>query len=462
MKLTLRLAALLAALALSACGGKGSQAPMPTGLSVTGEDGQITLNWTVQPNVQYRVYCAPGASVDNVSWYTTFGGAARASALDLVLPPFTLDSVQNGLTYACTVDGRYDSGPAGPSAPAQQAQPQTAGLNWSGLADTGLGAALGDVTAGFLNNASSDLFFAVGAGARVRVANSATSGWSDLTLPSGVSSVVGDLQTAVVFGGRLYIAGTGGVVASSSDLVNWVTANLGGPVQKIASNNARMVAVGPSGLLRTSTDGVNWGIPTVSTPTTQALRGVAYSEAGYWVAVGSGGTVLLSTSADANNWNAVPGPAQALQSVAALKVQTPNTTNFEYRLVAVGDAGTVGYSIDGANWSWQTAFGGAGLSHVAAGNQVLIKLDPTSAKTYAYAGGQFMVAGPGGKVFRSGDALSWSWNAASWEDLSSRAGLSSSLVVLWRYGRVLRYSAGVVTTYGWLLYSNDGAGRTAR
>ena len=462
MKLALNFAALMAVLALSACGGKGSQAPAPTGLSVAGEDGQITLNWTAVPGVQYRAYCAPGASVDNVSWYTTFGGVARAGALDLVLPPFTVDSLQNGTGYACTVDGRYDNGPAGPSAPSLQAQPQSAGLNWAALADTGLGAGLGDVTAGVLTNASTDRYFAVGAGARVRVADSATSGWSDLSLPSTVSSVVGDLKTAVVFGGRLYIAGTGGVVAYSSDLVNWSTVNLGGPVRKIVNNTTRMVAVGPAGLLRTSTDGSGWATPSVSSPVTQELRGVAYSEAGYWVAVGAGGTVLLSANADAGSWSAVTGPSQALQSVAALKVQTPNTSNYEYRLVAVGDAGTVGYSTDGQNWSWQSAFGGANLSHVAAGNQILVQLDKANAKTYAYAGGQFMAAGPGGKVFRTGDALAWSWNAAPWEDISNRTGVSTSPVVLWRYGKVVRNSAGQVSAYAWLLYGNDGTGRTAR
>ena len=462
MNLALQSATLVLALALSACGGKGSSAPMPSGLSVSGEDGQITLNWTAVPSVQYRVYCAPGSTVDNASWYTTFGGVARASALDLVLPPFTVDSLQNGVRYACTVDGRYDNGPAGPSAPSQQAQPQSAGLNWAAVADTGLGTGLGDVTAGTLTNATADRFFAVGAGARVRVADSASSGWRDLALPSTVSSVLGDLKTAVVFNGRVYIAGTGGVMAHSSDLVNWSTVNLGGPVRKIVKNTSRMVAVGPSGLLRTSTDGSGWATPSVSTPVAQELRDAAYSEAGYWVAVGAGGTVLLSANADAGSWRVVGGPGQALHSVAALKVQTPNTSTFEYRLVAVGDAGTVGYSIDGQNWSWQSAFGGANLSHVAAGNQILVQLDAANAKTYAYAGGQFMAAGPGGKVFRSGDALSWGWSAANWEDLSGRAGVSSAPVVLGRYGQLQRNSAGQVTAHAWLLYGNDGAGRTAR
>lgn len=462
MKLALNFATLFAAVTLVACGGKGTQAPAPTGLSVAGEDGQITLNWTVEPNVQYRVYCAPGTTVDNMSWYTTFGGAARASAIDLVLPPFTVDSLQNDSAYACTVDGRYDNGPAGASAPSQATRTQSAGLNWAAVADTGLGSGLGDVTAGLLINASSERFFAVGAGARLRTASTATSGWSDVNLPTAVSSVVGDLKTAVVFGGRLYIAGSGGVVAYSSDLVNWSTVNLGSPVRKIVSNPSRMVAVGPSGLLRTSPNGSDWSVPTVSSPVTQDLRGVAYSDAGYWVAVGVGGTVLRSTDGGAGLWNAVAGPGQTLQSVAALKVQTPNTNNFEYRLVAVGDAGTVGYSLDGQNWSWQNAFGGANLTHVTAGNRTLVKLDTPLNKIYAYAGGQFMAASADGKVFRSTDALSWAWNAAQWEDLSAHTGTSTTPVVLWRHAKLMRNSAGQVFAYAWLLYGNDGAGRTAR
>ena len=73
-----------------------------------------------------------------------------------------------------------------------------------------------------------------------------------------------------------------------------------------------------------------------------------------------------------------------------------------------------------------------------------------------------MAAGPGGKVFRTGDALSWAWNAASWEDLSARTGVSTAPVVLWRYGKPQRNSGGLVSAYAWLLYGNDGAGRTAR
>lgn len=462
MKLALNFAALMAALALSACGGNGSQAPTPVGLSVAGEDGQITLNWTVEPNVQYRVYCAPGATVDNNSWYTTFGGVARVSAQDLVLPPFTVDSLQNGSDYACTVDGRYDKGPAGPSAPSQTVRTQSAGMTWSPVADTGLGAGLGDVTAGILANTTVERFFAVGTGARLRVASSATSAWSDVSLPASVGALVGDLKTAVVFGGRVYIAGTGGVVAHSSDLLNWSTVNLGGAVNRIVSTSGRMLAVGPAGLLRTSTDGSGWATPTVAGNVTQDLRGAAYSEGGYWVVVGASGTVLRSTDGGAGNWNLVSGPSQTLNSVAALKVQTPNTSTYEYRLVAVGDLGTVGYSVDGQTWLWQTDLGGGRLTHVAAGNQTLVKLDANANKIYAYAGGQFMAASADGKVFRTGDALSWSWNAPSWEDLTARTGVSTAPVVLWRHAKLMRNSAGQVSAYAWLLYGNDGTGRTAR
>ena len=460
MKLTLPLAALVAALALSACGGKGSPAPAPTGLSVAGEDGQITLNWTAVPGVQYRVYCAPGSTVDNMSWYTTFGGVARAGAQDAVLPPFTVDSMQNGVNYACTVDGRYDNGPAGPSAPSQSATPRSAGLTWSALGPTGLGAGLSDVAAGVLSGTTTARYFAVGSAARLRVADSPSGPWTDVALPSSIVPALGDLSTALLFNGRLYIAGTGGVLASSSDLYGWTTLSLGGPVRKIVNNSNRMVAVGPGGLLRTSTDGTGWATPTVNVAIAADLRDVAFSEAGYWVAVGAGGTVLTSTDAGAGNWTRVAGPTRDLHAVAALKVQTPTTNNYEFRLVAVGDAGTVGYSVNGQDWSWQTAFSGASLTQVAAGNQTLIQLDAANNKTYAYAGGQFMAAGPGGQLYRSGDAMSWAWNAPNWQALSS--GTNANTVRLWRYGKVGRYSAGLVPSYAWLLFTDDGAGLTAR
>lgn len=465
MKLARYFPVLAVAAFLAGCGGKGSPAPAPQLLSVTGEDGQITLNWKVETGVQYRVYCAPGTSVTNGSWYTTFGGVARAE--DTVSPPFTVDSVQNNTVYACTVDGRYNGGPAGPSATSLSTTTRSAGADWHAAAITGV-SNLSAVAAGTLSAFTSDKFFAVGSSGQLRVTDAVTNDvtaalsgtWTTVAVPSGL----GDLSTAVVFGGKLLVVGSTGLLAYTSDLQNWGTVALGGAVHKLVSSGTRLVAVGSAGLIRYSTDGVTWATPTLPAAL-PALRDAAYSEAGYWVAIGDSGTVLKSADGNAASWTAMTGPGSAadLHAVAALKVQTPNTLNYEYRLVAVGDSGTVGYSIDGQAWTWKTEFAGARLTQVAAGNQTLVQLDAPNSKIYAYAGGQVMVAGDGGKLFRSGDALSWtSWSSPGWQDVSAFLASTSNSAALFRYAKSRQYSTSLVYAYTWLQFGSDGAGRYAR
>lgn len=464
----------LATAMLSGCGGgKGSSAPAPANLTVTPEDGQITLNWDVVSGVQYRVYCAPGASVDNYSWYTTLGGASRADYLNKVLPPFTVDTLQNGLQYACTVDGRYDNGPAGPAAASRTATPQSAGTTWASASPTGLGpGALRGVAAGTLTGFSVDKFLAVSDSALLVTDDYLQGTWTTVsTLPSGL----GNLNTVLVNNGRVYVAGSSGLVAYSSDLQNWAVtpASIGGPVRKLVGFGSWLLALGDAGLIRSSAynDGYNWATPTSVPSNAPTLRDAAYSEAGYWVAVGDSGAVWVSSASDpaASTWTqATASSASAnLTSVAALKVQTPNTSTFDYQLVAVGDGGMLGYSTaaDPQKWTWQTIGGGVALKQVVSGGQALAKIDSTNSKIYIYSGGQFMVSGAGGTVWRSGDALSWTLQNASpaWEDVSAHVGMTQDPVALLRYSKLANYAGGIVrTAYAWLLYGSDGTGRYAR
>lgn len=473
---------MVAAATLVGCGGQGSSASAPTGLTVTGEDTQITLSWDVVSGVKYNVYCAPGSSVDNTgpsNWYATLGGFAITGANGgTVLPPFTVDRVQNGLLYACTVDGRYGDGAAGPVASSQTATPRLAGASWQSASSVGLGTSLRAVAAGRLSGFTSDKFFAVGTSGQLQYSDDYASGvWTSVSLPAELVTAVGDLNTAIVYQGRLYIAGSAGVVAYTSDLQGWVkTGSLGGAIHKIASNNNQypasgtlLVAVGASGLIRYSTDGANWVTPTNLASTTPHLKGVAYSEAGYWVAVGdaSGGmaTVWVGSS-NGTSWSPATGIASQtanLASVAALKVQTPDTSNYVYQLVAVGDSGTVGYSSDGQAWSWQTLSGAPQLSQVGASNQLLVKFDYSVSPVHqsqSYAGGQFMIAGAGGKAWRSGDGLSW--DHATWTDVSSATGTTVNPLQLLHYTKLGTYSRNPMYAYTWLLYGVDGTGRSAR
>lgn len=462
MKSVLQSVALASVILLAGCGGRGTSAPPPTGLTVTGQDTQITLNWNVTSGAQYRVYCAPGSSVDNYSWYTTVGGVARTSTQqDLVTPPFTVDRLQNDSDYSCTVDARIHDGPAGVSAPSVTTRTRwlgdfrKTGDGWQTAPGTGVNA-LRALAGGVLSGQTISRLYAAGAAGQVRVSDDGlTTPWTDV---SGVPAGVGDLNAAMVFMGRLVVGGTAGVMASSADLSSWATASLGSPIRNIASNGTRLVAVGAAGLIRYSTDGSNWVTPTV-VPADLASRditGIAYSPAGYWVAVGSSGAVLVSTSSDASQWAYASGSAQSadLFSVAVLPVQDPATLVTSYKAVAVGAQGAVGYSTDLSNWRWQN-LGNRTLTHVVAGAQTMYKIY-SGTNIVAYSGGQFVLAGKGGSLFRSGDGLSW--DGASWSDFSASLGTSADPALFYRFVRVNTLGS----TTSWMWYGLDGAGRWAR
>ena len=65
-----KMAILLLALVVSACGGAGGSAQPPAGgLMLTPGNGQVTVTWTADPGVQYWLMYAPttGADVHNLT-----------------------------------------------------------------------------------------------------------------------------------------------------------------------------------------------------------------------------------------------------------------------------------------------------------------------------------------------------------------------------------------------------------
>ena len=72
-----------------------------------------------------------------------------------------------------------------------------------------------------------------------------------------------------------------------------------------------------------------------------------------------------------------------------------------------------------------------------------------------------MVAGAGGSVWRSGDALAW--DNSTWTNISAYVGgTGTNAVHLFRYAKAAHYSVGLAYAYTWLLYGADGTGRFAR
>lgn len=107
--------------------------------------------------------------------------------------------------------------------------------------------------------------------------------------------------------GKLLIAGSAGT--------SWSTSNYGSPLALWDAGFAAgtYVVVGDSGMIKTSTDLVNW--TTRTSGTTNSLRGVTGSSAGFLV-VGYGGVARLSSTAGAVWGSTITGVTQNLMHVA--------------------------------------------------------------------------------------------------------------------------------------------------
>lgn len=122
--LRLTITALFLAVFLAACGGgSGSSAPPPTGgITATAGDGQVTITWTADANVDYwLMYAATASAIDmknppgNHAWITSG-----------VTSPLVITGLTNGVTYSFAMDGRISGGPGGAQTPSVSATPVAA------------------------------------------------------------------------------------------------------------------------------------------------------------------------------------------------------------------------------------------------------------------------------------------------------------------------------------------------
>jgi hypothetical protein len=122
---------------------------------------------------------------------------------------------------------------------------------------------------------------------------------------------------------------------------------------------------------------------------------VGYTVNGLWVAVGAAGTLL--TSSDGATWTAAnTGTTADLKSVASMSniVTTNNVTATVYSTVVVGQNGTLLQSPDSLTWTAQTMGTSADLNSAVAS----VGLLPTN---------QLMIAGNGGVAYTSTDGITW-------------------------------------------------------
>lgn len=226
----------------------------------------------------------------------------------------------------------------------------------------------------------------------------ADAGWSWQFAASGNGSAA--LNEVTYLGTTFYAVGAGGAIRSSTDGGNNWTSPASGTTNNlfwVGTLKAQLYAAGATGTLL-NFNGTNWS--TFATGSTSQLNGAAYASIGTspaidtYVLVGSGGTILTSSTGAASSWSAATsGTAQNLNEVAF-----GNGT-----FVAVGDTGTILTSANGATWTSR----GFGL--------------PENFTHVGFTSGIFIVSGSASGVFTSADGVTWTPRYAGTNSTTIRA-----------------------------------------
>lgn len=392
-------AALLVALAVSACGGSGGPATPPQGgITVTEGDGQATVSWTATPDVKYWIFYAPTTSIDTRSWINT----ASAQAILNTTTPYVITGLTNGTTYSFTLNGRTGDGAGGEGTPSVTIVPRLAGATWANVNGNFGGNTIRSIGYGVggtdSNSQSLYYYLAVGDnGSSWRSSDGIT--WTAFTAPT-----TGQLN-GVVYGLNKFITiGAGGFIAYTADLSStgtWTQAssNTTSSLNALASNGAIVIAVGDNGTILRSDNGASWS--QASSTTSQHLYGISYSGSGVWSAVGAQGTLLTSSDSGVTWKAATANTSNALRATAAQtsSITSNGSTTIGYTIVAVGDKGTVLRSTDGGStWATQTSGTTANLLAIS---------QSSNQTTGSTTNNQWVATGSGGTVIRSTDGMTW-------------------------------------------------------
>jgi hypothetical protein len=367
-------------LLLSACLSQPSApATAPANFTVTAGENRAVLTWDSQPGLTYWVYFKAGSSVSTSTHDYIKNGIAS---------PYVVSGLANGTQYAFIINASDNGSKTGPTTPVVTATPRLLGpgVPWT-VATPLTGNALNDIA--FNGNH----FVAVGDGATLfsapysYTATGGVSSWSPASaLPSGFSA---DLSAVVYDGSRFIALGVDGSTMLSTDTLNWTagTAIAGAPALHAMAYGAGpvYVAVGDGGAIyRNSGGGLSGAWVAETSGTSQDLYGVSYVN-GQFVAVGAAGALL--TSPDGAAWT----------------VRTSSTNNSLRHVaygaatyVAVGDAGTIVSSSDAVNWTAQSI--------------------PTTQSFYSICFGpdaQFIAVGTVGTLAYSSSGADGSWSVAN-------------------------------------------------
>ena len=361
------LAALLTSALLAACGGGGSSASAPQNFKVYEGDGQVTVTWDQESDVEYWLFYAPTADLTLDSWKKITGAQAKVGDKGKgISSPYIVTGLTNGVVYDFIINGRKSGGEGGPGADAPAVTPRPAGGIWQ-AAKTSPATTMRSVAYGTNSDNSTATFVAVGDGGKIYSSTDVptyvgTSSWT------AVSTAITATLNGAAYGLSKYIAvGEGGKIYYSSNTTTWTegttTTSQLQNLNAVAVPGSVAIAVGNQGTIVSSTDAASW---TVRRSSGKDLFGVAYSASGLWVAVGADCTIV--TSSDGATWTAasVPGTCGTGTTLKGVAVMSTTATSTGYSYMAVGTGGTILTSIDGTTWTAASSPVTADLNAVAA------------------------------------------------------------------------------------------------
>jgi len=210
----------------------------------------------------------------------------------------------------------------------------------------------------------------------------------------------------------------------------------------VAYGGNRFVATGDNGKMAYSTNGASWTAVSDRTINAMAVSAIAYG-GNRWVAGGEG---KIAYSTNGTSWTAVSTGTiwdykdswgDAAKAWINAIAYANGVGNGGGRFVAVGEAGKMAYSADGAAWT-------------AVSNSRFPQNDEENIYGVAYGGDRFVAVGTNGRI-------AYSTNGQTWTAVSnSRFGGDTILAVAWGGGRFVALAEG-----GKAAYSTNGTTWTA-
>ena len=391
--------------ALSGCHAKtGAPGEAPTGVNVTSGDGLAVVNWDVLPDLTYWIFFQAGDSVSV--------GATGSLAIRRAIAPRVVSGLTNETQYAFAMNATHNDSSAGPlSLPVLQT-PHLAGTTW--IAGTPLAATnlrdlafngsrfvtVGDAATIF----AGDFSYTAGAFPFTPGPQGVTQWMPPTTLPLGFAS---DLSS-IIFTGSYVALGTDGSVILSGDGLTWTSyapvpaggmRGLAYGVLNFGEGPAVYVAVGDGGAIYVNDQTLqnNWTL--VPSGTTQDLTGISL-QGRHFIVTGTGGTLLASDDPRNNGFTGLT--SNTTNTLRAVTFGPSSTSTSGLLYVAVGDAGTVvtspGITSDAAgDMDFTPPLAPPGIAQ-----------NLRAVTVGGAAGSRFLAVGDAGAVAFSDDGATWS------------------------------------------------------